>query len=252
MILPEIKTLIVIISLGVVILMFALVRGCQNEKKSASIVIDFKGRINKLTQDSIDNANQLTAYKDTMQFMDGQLSLSKNKELSLNEDLGKANHRITALLKKHVPIQPSSDTSAVLVPNDYLVDCKDCFEELGNGQKLVRKYKEEKDNQEKIYKGQLNLKDNRINNLEKSNINLTAGYKSLIDSSKKMQDVLNPRGRLYLSWGVLWKDYVPWAAGAGLMYQNKRSLIIGASWYYNSKGHMIQTNVHFPLSLKKR
>jgi hypothetical protein len=243
------KWIIIAFLVGVIVLVFALVRGCQNEKKAASIVIDFKGRINKLTEDSISNTNQLAAYKDSMQFLDGQWSLSKNKELFLNEDLGKANDRITLLLRKHVPIKPSSDTSMTWAPNEFINECAECFHELKNGQQLVKKYKAEKDTQEVIYKSKLNVKDNRINHLEKANQEVTSSYMALIDITK---DAGKPKGRMYLSWGVLWKNYVPWAAGGGLMYQNKRSVIFGASWYYNSQGHMVQSNVHFPLSLKRK
>jgi hypothetical protein len=231
------------------ILIIALARGCRrNEIKPT---IDIESRVEKLKQDSIENTRQLAAYEDTMTFMEGQLSLSHNKEIALNENLDKANDRISILLRKHVPIKPSlSDTGIITVPMRFVNECADCFIELDSGQKLVRKYKSEKDNQEKIYKGQLSLKDNRISNLEKSNNNLTAGYKSLLDSTKRVQDVLKPRGRLYLSWGVLWKEYVPWSAGGGLMYQTPRNLIIGAKWYYNAHGHMVETNVNFPLSLR--
>ncbi len=241
--------LLTAILIGVGILIIALVRGCQNGEKAASVVIDFKGRINKLTEDSIEQANQLAAYKDTTQYLDGQLSLSKNKELFLNENLGKANDRITLLLRKHVPINPSSDTSITTVPNEYITDCADCFAELDNGVQLVRKYKAEKDNQDYIHKGQLNVRDNRIRFLEKSNEEVTSSYKALIDITKNS---IKPKGKMYLSWGVLWRNYVPWAAGVGLMYQNKRSVIFGASWYYNSQGTLIQTNIHFPLSFKRK
>jgi hypothetical protein len=244
------KWLILAILVGVVVLAFALIRGCKNGKRAAALVVNSDSLTNKLKKDNIDLTRQLAANADTTQFLEGQLSLSHNKEIALNENLDKANARITNLLSKHVPIKPSPyDTGSTVVPNDYIVDCHDCFEELGNGQQLVRKYKAEKDNQEQIYKGQLNVKDNRINHLEKANKEVTSSYMALIDITK---DAGKPKGRMYLSWGVLWKNYVPWAAGGGLMYQNKRSVIFGASWYYNSQGHMVQSNVHFPLSLKRK
>lgn len=236
---------------GVVVLIISLVKGCNNQKQLSKINIDYNGRIKSLMADSVERVKELAAYRDTMQFLDGQLSLSDNKLLFLNEDLGRANDRIGTLLKKHVPILPSLDTNITTVGNDFIEECADCFKELGNGQKLVLKYKAEKDNQEQIFKGLVNVKDNRIRNLEKSNSQLLKNYTSLIDSSKRFQNNSMPRGRLYLSWGVLWKSYVPWAAGAGLMYQTRRSVIFGASWYYNSHGHMVQTNIHFPLSLRR-
>jgi hypothetical protein len=241
------KWLIVAILVGVVILVFTLVRGCQNGERAAALVINSDSLTNKLKQDNINLVNQLAANADTTQFLEGQLSLSHNKEIALNENLDKANARITNLLSKHVPIKPSPyDTGSTVVPNDYIVDCHDCFEELGNGQQLVRKYKAEKDNQEQIYKGQLNVKDNRINHLEKANKEVTSSYMALIDITK---DIGKPKGKLYLSWGIMWGP-LPRMAGAGAMYQTPRSLILGAKWYYGAAGHMVETTLNFPLSLK--
>jgi hypothetical protein len=241
--------LVTLVLLGLLII--ALIRGCKNNQHNGALIVNHEAHLNNLIQDSIETAKKLNENDKQMEVLEGQLSLSNNKLLFLDENLGKANDRITILLKKHVPIKPSLvDTGTMVVPTMYVNECADCFTELSNGQKLVIQYKAEKENQFNLLSGKINLKDNRIRDLETANIKLTSNYRSLIDSSKKFQDKLKPRGRLYLSWGVLWKDYVPWAAGAGLMYQNKRSLIIGASWYYNSQGHMVQTNIHFPLSLR--
>lgn len=243
----------VCILIGVVVLIIALVRGCRQSRDQQIEIINYKEQIKKHKADSIEQVKAKEVYQDSMEFIQGQWDLSKNRELALNEDLGKANDRITKLLNKHVPIKPSlSDTGIITVPMEYVRECEGCYDELANGQKLVLKYKAEKDNQFQILSGKMNIKDNRISFLEKSNAALGLSNSALLSSAKEMQDKWKPRGRLYLSWGVLWRDYVPWAAGAGMMYQNRRNLIMGGSWYYNSKGHMIQTNVHFPLSFKKR
>lgn len=233
---------------GTIILIFLLVRGCQKERKAASAIINSDSLINKLKQDTAELARQLAANKDTAQFLEGQLSLSHNKEIALNENLDKANARITNLLRKHVPINPNPDTTATLVPNIYIDDCADCFKELDNGQQLVRKYKAEKDNQEQIYKSQLNGKDKRIKLLEVSNQEVTSSYMSLIKITK---DIGKPKGKLYLSWGIMWGP-LPRMAGAGAMYQTPRSMIIGTKWYYGAQGHMVETSMNFPLSFKKR
>lgn len=236
--------------IGLGVLLIALIRGCKNNQHNEALVVNYEARIGNLLKDSIETAERLKENDEKIQILDGQLSLSNNKLSFLDEDLGRANDRITILLKKHIPIQPSLDSNVTVTPNEFITDCADCFKELSNGQKLVVQYKAEKENQFNLLSGKINLKDNRIKDLETANVKLTSNYRSLIDSSKRFQDKLKPRGRLYLSWGVLWKDYVPWSVGAGLMYQNKRNLIIGASWYYNSQGHMVQTNIHFPLSLR--
>lgn len=242
---------VVAVLVGIVVLVFAFVRGCQNGKKAASLVIDYQGRIDKLAQDSTDLANHLSESGDTIKVLNGLLSLTDNRLLSLNENLDKANDRISILLRKHVPIKPSLDTSITTVPNIYIEECAECFSELSDGRDSVKKYRAERDNQEQIYKSKLSVKDNSINYLEKANKVLTSSYKSLIDSAKKVQDVLKPRGRLYLSWSVLWRPW-PIAAGGGLMYQNRRNLIFGLRGYYGPDGTTVETSMNFPLSFKKR
>lgn len=230
------------------VLIIALARGCSNERRAASAVIDIKGRITNLYQDSIEQAKQLEAYKDTIKFNEGQLSISKNKELALNEDLDKANGRISILLRKHVPIKPSpSDTGIITVPMEYVNECADCFNELDNGVQLVRKYKAEKDNQEQIYKSQLGVKDNRIKTLELYNTSIEKDYKSLLDSASTSKR----KGMMYFSFGVLWTAYVPRSAGAGLMYQDKRLRQYGVKGYFGAHKPIIETQVNLPLSLRK-
>lgn len=246
---PILATAIII---GIGILLVALFRGCKNNQHQGTLLVNYESRIKNLIEDSIETAKKLTENDQQIQVLDGQLALSGNKLLFLNEDLGKANDRITILLSKHVPINPSLvDTGIITVPMRYVNECADCFTELSNGQKLVIQYKAEKENQFNLLSGKINLKDNRIKDLETANIKLTSNYRSLIDSSKKVQDVLKPRGRLYLSWGVLWSA-LPQYAGAGLMYQTKRNLIIGGMCYYGTQGYLVETNIHFPLSLKFR
>jgi hypothetical protein len=244
---PIVATVILI---GIGVLMIALIRGCKNNQHNGALVVNYKTRVNSLINDSIEAAKKLAEYTKKNEVLDGQLALSNNKLLFLNEDLGKANDRVTVLLSKHVPINPSLvDTGVMVVPTMYVNECADCFTELSNGQKLVVQYKAEKENQFNLLSGKINLKDNRIRDLETANVKLTSNYRSLIDSSKKVQDKFKPRGRLYLSWGVLWQPW-PVATGGGLMYQNKRNLIIGGMWYYGTQGHMVETNIHFPLSLR--
>lgn len=238
-----------------VLIIAALVRGCRQSKKQQIEIVNYKEQIKKHKADSVKEVKAKEAYRDSMEFIQGQWALSKNRELALNENLGKANDRITILLRKHVPIKPSSDTSVTTVPNEFINDCADCFHELENGRDSVLKYKAEKDNQEQLLLGKINIKDNRISFLEKSNAQLGQSNSVLLSSAKEMQDKWKPRGRLYLSWGVLWSPW-PVGAGGGLMYQNKRNVMFGLKGYYGiprfekTAKTTVETTVNFPLSLR--
>ena len=163
--------------IGVGILLIAFIRGCKNNQHNGALVVNYEARINNLVHDSTETAKKLTENDKQMEVLEGQLSLSNNKLLFLDENLGKANDRITVLLKKHVPINPSLiDTGVMVVPTMYVNECADCFTELSNGQKLVVQYKAEKENQFNLLSGKINLKDNRIRDLETANIKLTSNY----------------------------------------------------------------------------
>lgn len=238
------------------ILLIATIRGCQRSKSDEGDIKELMA----LTDSSIAVAKRATSewaeakkqYKDSLEFIQGQWDLSKNRELALNEDLGKANDRITILLKKHVPIKPSlSDTGIITVPMEYVRDCEGCYDELANGQQLVLKYKAEKDNQFQILSGKTSIKDNRISFLEKSNTTLGESNSALLSNIKTLQDKWMPKGRMYLSLGALW-NFAPYAVGAGLMYQDNRFRQYGAKVYFGSFGKMVETNINMPLSFKRR
>lgn len=245
---PIVATLLIA---GIIVLVFSLVKGCNNNKAKDAQLIDYKGRITKLEQDSIDNAKNDKAYNDSMELSNGQLALSKNKELSLTENLERANMRIATLLNSHVPIQPSVDTSFVAVPNLYVDDCEGCFSELKNGQQLVLKYKAEKDNQEQIYKGQLNAKDSRIKYLELANNKIGKDYRSLLDSGSKQAPEL--RRTLFVSIGAMSINQpLPNAVGLGLLYEDKRRRVFGAHYYVGAYGAIYQAQIAAPLSLRRK
>lgn len=240
-----------LISIG--ILVFALYKGCDNVNKNATLSVNYKERILKLEQDSIEQDKQRSAYFDTTEFLNGQLALSDNKLLSLTENLEQANDRIATLLKKHVPIGPNPDTNVTLVPNEYIEDCSGCFSELKNGQQLVIKYKSEKDNQEMLFKRQISTKDNRIKSLEAKTIQLTSNYRSLLDSSQKQQNKLEQRRTLFFKMGALAiNQSLPNGIGIGAMYQDKRKRIFSIGYYITEYKTVYQAEVAFPLSLIKR
>lgn len=234
------------------LLAIALYKGCKNVKSNKVTPIAIKERIKKLEEDSAKSAKEINELKSAIQVQEGQLELSDNKLLSLTENLGAANERITALLRKHIPIQPSLDTNVTTVPNQFINECAECFTELENGQKEVIKYKAEKDNQEQIFRSQLATKDKLIKAIEKSNVVLAESYKELLDSTELMQNRLEQRRILYFKMGALAINQpMPNGIGAGFMYQDKRKRIFSIGYYITEYKTVYQAEVAFPLSLRK-
>lgn len=233
------------------LLIAALYRGCGNAKNSKEI--DLSQRIKKLEADSINDARDKEVYQQTIEFQDGQLTLSNNKVASLAIGLDSANDRITALLRRHKPVIASTDTSITTVPNAFIADCSSCFIELENGQKLVLRYKAEKDNQESIFKGQINTKDSRIKSLEIVNRGVAQSYRSLIDTVDKLKAKMEFRRTLYFKLGALAINQpFPNSAGAGLIYQDKMKRMFGVGYYISPFGSIYSADIAFPLSLKRK
>lgn len=245
---PTWAKLALFILLGLLII--SLMRGCSNERAAAATIIDYKNRINKYINDSIDNCANKANYFDTTEYLNGQLDLSNIKILSLTENLDSADKRIATLLKKHVPVEPDPDTSVTLVPNLYIEECSECFTELSNGQQLVKKTLAEKANQERLLNGKISSGSARIAYLEKYSAKLESDYKKELDSAKS---VVEQRRILYFKVGAAAiNQYFPNSIGPGLVYQDKKKRLFMGSVYASKYNPVFTIDLAFPLSLKKR
>jgi hypothetical protein len=185
---------------------------------------------------------------DSIEFLDGQISLDKEQIIRLGSELGTALIQNAALIDKH-RLGKYTDTAATLVPQEYITDCEDCFIKLDNTTKLTLRYKDDLNKLEQKQDELNRINKNRFKQLDEERLGFYSKIKSLVQQQQADVAKLKPRARLYLSWGVLWKPY-PWGAGAGLLYQTKQNMIYGAKWYYSPQGQIIETTLNFPLSIK--
>jgi hypothetical protein len=245
------KLIKILIFVGIVLLVIALVKGCNNNKKKESQIIDLQGRIDRYMQDSIESAENLSLNRDTLEGISTQLIFANanyEKVVYENTELGKRN---MALLAKHKVVTPSLDTSITTVPNEYINDCESCFTSLNQSQELSVRFRAEADNKEQLLLSKINVQNNRVNYLEKINAQCNKNYKSLLDSSTNKKQEL--RRTLFFSLGAMAiKQNLPNAIGAGLLYEDKRRRIFGASYYIGAYGSVYQAQVAFPLSLRTK
>jgi hypothetical protein len=242
---------ILFILLGLLIL--SLIRGCNNQQGAAIAKINYEDRIKKLLADSSENANNEKQYNIQTEFQAAQLEQINDSVSSLNEDLSRANDRIATLQKKRIQVTPNPDTSATLVPNEFIAQYGDCFTELHKGQQLVMRYKAAKDSQEIIYKELLSTKDQRISFLNNYTTQLSGQYQSLLDSSKRVQHLLEQRRTFYFKLGILSiNQTLPNSGGAGLIYQDKMKRLFSIGYYLSPYGSIYQFEGAIPLSLIKR
>lgn len=246
---PIVATLLIA---GIIILIVALFKGCHESKlegaakENAQKIADSALSVLKIYKVTSDSTAK--DFQDSLDFERGQKELAIAQKERTEEQLDASDKQVKQLLEKY-KYAKYTDTTAVTVPNEYITNCADCFGKLESQNNLVNKYRSDVKNLQLNNDKQIDLYQQRFKELNAEKLGFTNKITSLLQEQKKYSDKLQPRGRLYLSWGVLFKPW-PKYAGAGMMYQNKRNLIIGAMWYYGDAGHMIQTTINFPLSLK--
>jgi hypothetical protein len=239
---------------GVVVLVISLIRGCNKSNSNIKHINELMA----LTDSFASVSNRAVAgwqeskkrFDDSLEFERGQRLLVEAQKERTEDDLAKAHAANKALLDKY-NLQQYADTSMVSAPVEFIADCHDCFKQLKITDNLSLKYKKEVSDWGVKYERETLRIQNRYKEVERERDSYFHKVDSLTGIQKKAVSKIEPKGRLYLSWGVLWRPW-PVAAGAGLMYQSKRNLIWGLKGYYGHGGTTVETNINFPLSLKFR
>lgn len=243
------------ILIGVCVLIFLLIRGCNQESVPVAVTDKWKKSTDSLTKVTKDLKQVISdtkkQYQDSLDFVNGKLALTENQLIATKYQLDSADKRVTSLVLRYKPIQPNKDTSITAVPNTYIDDCANCFTELSNGQQKVKLYLSQLDSVKEVTDQKIWLQDKRIIQLSQENIQLAGTLQNCLEVSKSAEKVLAPHGQLYFSWAVLWVPYLPTMAGMGLMYQNKYRLQIGVRGMFGRYGSGFETEVNMPLSLKR-
>jgi hypothetical protein len=246
---PIVATLVIA---GILIMAFTLFRGCRQSrievaaKEKAEHITDSALAVIRDYKTSSDSTAK--EFQDTLQFERGQKELAQAQKERTEADLDKALADNKELIAKH-HLADYTDTATIVVPSAYINECEDCFTKLDNTTKISLKYKEDFNNLGKKWDNQSQLYEKRFKQLNDEKLGFYNKINSLAKDAKEATDKLKPHGRLYLSWGVLWSPW-PIAAGAGVMYQTKSYFQYGAKIYYGNRGTIVETSMHFPLSIK--
>jgi predicted nuclease with TOPRIM domain len=244
---PKWVVFLMLVILGVLIV--ALYKGCQNYNRNESKGIDVKGRIERLVKDSVDVHNEIKDLKTQLQVIDGELGASNNKNAAYLDSFRVLNDHINSLKKRYKPITPNKDTSVTVVPNEYVVDCADCFMTIEKVQQLGVQYKADLDHVNALNKSKVDLLSGKVSILEKQNVSLNKNYRSLLDSVTSKKSEL--KRTLFFSLSALSINQIfPNAIGAGFLYEDKRRRVYGAKYYVSEHGPIYQADFSLPLSLK--
>ena len=230
------------------LLIFALIKGCNNIGTSKAQLVDYKGRIDKLEKDSIEFSKQLIDNSTQKELLEGQIEIADNKNIAYLDSFRTLNGYINVLKKRYKPVTPNIDTNITTVPNQYIEDCAGCFSALDKAQQLGLRYKSDLDNKDNLNLSKVNLLNKRIGILENQNAKLGNSYRSLLDSASKQQGI---RRTLFLSLGAIAiNQTLPNGIGGGFLYEDKKRRVYGGRYYISRYGSVYQADISFPLSLK--
>lgn len=243
-----------LIFVAIILLVIGLIKGCSNLKKGkedAKIMVsqvDSLKRLNANTKKAW--AASDSAYRDSLEFERGQRMLAESQKERTENELMVSVGENERLIKKYKN-QEYTDTTIVQAPKEFVDDCKDCFSRLEMTNRITLKYKNEVNDWAAKYKRETDRINNRVVEVEKERNAYRFSVDSITNIQRKAVSSIRPKGRLYLSWGVLW-SYWPTAAGGGLMYQTPRNMIFGLKGYYGAGKTTIETTINFPLSLRRK
>lgn len=240
--------------IAIILLVIGVIKGCNNIKKNNEDTKLMTAQVDSLTRLNANTkkawAASDSAYRDSLAFERGQRMLVEAQKERTENELIVSVVENERLIKKYKN-QEYTDTTMVQAPREFVDDCKDCFTRLEITDKITLKYKQEVADWAVRYKRETGIISGRLTQVEKERDAFRFSVDSINNIQKKAINSIKPRGRLYLSWGVLW-SYWPTAAGGGLMYQTPRNMIFGLKGYYGAGKTTIETTINFPLSLKRR
>lgn len=237
---------------GILVLIFTVFKGCKQgrvevaARVKAEQIADSALLVVKEYKFLADSSAK--DFQERMEFERGQNALIENQKEKIEADLEKALAENMELIAKHKLAQ-YTDTTATVVPAEYVYDCESCFTKLESTTTLSLRYKSDLNSLQRNWEKQNQLYQNRFKQLEEEKLGFYNKINSLAKEGKDAAAELKPHGKLFLSWSVLWSPW-PIAGGAGLMYQTKYSFQYGAKIYYSNRGPIVETSMHFPLSLK--
>lgn len=243
----------IILAAGVLLLIFGVVRSCNNTNNALSENKELTELNNRLLTDSAQMAIQIQEYKEQAEMQDGQIALRDNQLQAKGDSLDAANARILLLINKHKPIQPSLDTNITVVPNEYVDGCEGCFVELTRGREMVVSYKRTADSLRAVFFNKKRADSIQISRLTLRTTSLTGTLRDAISAAAAERKKSEPRGKMLVSVGTLFIDAnMPNAIGGGGGYQDKYNRIFAVKYYGSKYGSVKQVDVFIPLSFKRR
>lgn len=249
--LNKVKNYAVLILLG--LLVWALIRGCQNNNLRVAANSKIDSLVSKGKQNSIKSYNDSVDYADHIQYAEGKLELNYNQYIAATDSIHTLWKKLDKLSAKHINIEPKWDTSIMQVPTEYVSECKECFYQLPII-KATTKYLEVRfDSLKTSAITKYSIQEKRIKQLNAEKSKLTALFSDCIAAANDQKKRYEPRRQLKMLFSPASIGQIfPNAIGLGALYEDKRERDFGGEYFLTPHGPMYVVHGAFPLSLTRK
>lgn len=230
------------------IAVFILFKFCGRSKNDRNAII--ANLENKHMQDSVKMAADSIEYQNNIYNIKKQITFKSDTINALGMQLNniiKENRQLIYKYKNNDYIK-NVDPSAVLMPQEFVEDCKDCFAQLEKTTDSVEEYKHESDMIKILWITQANLDSARIEKLEHEKLRLNKDYNDMRAAAEINTKTLTSKRKLKIGIaGMLNDKFLPNAIGPGLIYEDKKDRDFGFKPMFGKDGQRYIIDVHVPL-----
>jgi len=205
--------------------------------------------------DSVQALIRATLYADTI------AAIKKDKERAFMQyqhattDLNKTLAENKRLINKYQTTNYNQivDSSAVLMPAEFVNDCKDCFTRLEITTDSIEYFKYQADAIQTLYISQSSIDSARIMELEKQKIKLNKDYNDMRMAAEVQAKALQPTRKIKTGIAARLNDkFLPNGVGPGLMYEDKKDRDFAVKALFGNGPPSYVVDVYVPFTFKNK
>lgn len=178
---------------------------------------------------------------------------------SVNSLLAASNHSLQniiiqnrKLVYKYKNQNRISDTGTILVPPDFVDDCKDCFTQLEKTTDSIDQYRYQANQMQVLYISQTQIDSQQIAECQAQKLRINKDYNTLRMAIEVNSKSLEPRRKLKIGIaGSFNNKLMPNGIGPGLMYEDKKDRNFGFKPIFGTGEPLYIVDIFVPFSLRK-
>lgn len=239
----------VLLAIGICLVVL-LIKVCSGNKTTS---IDIRTLQAQHLRDSIAALQKEHAYQDTIAKIKQQIAV-KNDSIKISskriDDLI-AENKVLIQKRKNTNAPASNypvDTSATLVPAEFINDSEDCFTNLEKTNQAIEGYKQQVEVVQALYIDQAKIDSAQIADLQAQKIKLNKDYNDMRMAAEANAKAFAPKRSLKFGLaGQLNSLFLPNGIGPGVMYEDRKGRTVDAKAIYGSLQPTYVISVHAPL-----